>query len=187
MIVLITIAQAKNCFLLKDQKSSVKKVIVDSDSMTFPYKIKVGRCIGSSNNITNTYFRVFFPDIIKSVTVKAFDLISQQNELRDIEFHESCKCDCLLNEKVCNDKQRWNNDECKCECLKIENCDIGFSWNFSNCKCGECKKAAKLMVEEKCDEIVDIGQKKKSQKQNIYKIVNHLLLHLFSLCQFQKY
>ena len=43
MIVLITIAQAKNCFLLKDQKCNVKKVIVDSDYMTFPYKIKVDR------------------------------------------------------------------------------------------------------------------------------------------------
>ena len=80
--------------------------------------------------------------------------------MRDIEFHESCKCDCLLNETVCNDKQKWDENSRKCECLKIENCDIRFSWNFSNCKCEESKKAAKLMVEEKCDEIVDIKQNK---------------------------
>ena len=30
ILFLVTVAQAKNCFLLKDQKYSVKKVIVDN-------------------------------------------------------------------------------------------------------------------------------------------------------------
>ena len=123
--------------------------------MTYPYKIKVDRCIGSCNNITNPYSKVCVPDIIKNVTVKVFDLIYQQNELRNVQFHRSCKCDCLLNETGCNIKQKWDGDNCKCECLKIENCDIGFSWNFSSCKCEESKKEAKVMVEEECKEMVD--------------------------------
>ena len=52
ILVLITIAQAENllsnskdCFLLKDQKRGVKKLIIDNDYMTFPYKIKVDRCV----------------------------------------------------------------------------------------------------------------------------------------------
>ena len=32
---------SKNCFLLKNQECKVRKVIVDNDCMTFPYKIKV--------------------------------------------------------------------------------------------------------------------------------------------------
>ena len=127
--------------------------------MTFPYKIKVDRCIGSCNNITNPYSRVYVPDIVKNISVRGFDLISQQNELRNIEFHESCKCNCLLNQPVYNDKQRWNGDQCKCECLIIENCDNNSFWNVANCSC-EHKKAAKLMVEEECNEIVDIKQNK---------------------------
>ena len=114
--------------------------------MTFPYKIKVDRCIGSCNNITNPYSKACLPDIMKNATVKIFRLISQQNELRQVTFHENCKCDCLLNKTVCNDKQRWNKDECKCEYLKIKKFDIGFSWNFSSCECEESKKASKLMV-----------------------------------------
>ena len=122
--------------------------------MTFPYKINVDRCIGSCNNITDPYSKVCVPDVVKNISVKVFDLISQQNELRDIEFHESCKCDCLLNETVCNDKQIWDGNNCKCECLKIEDCDNYCCCNVVNCRC-EYKKGAKLMVEEKCDEIVD--------------------------------
>ena len=32
-------------------------------------------------------------------------MISRENFLKNIIFHKSCKCDCLLDEKVCNDKQ----------------------------------------------------------------------------------
>ena len=76
----------KNCLLLNDQKCSVKKVVIDNDYMNFPYKINVDRCIGSSNNITGPYSKVCVPDVVKNISAKVFDLISQQNELRDIEF-----------------------------------------------------------------------------------------------------
>ena len=35
------------CLLLKYQECKVREVIVDNDYMTFPYKIKVDKCIGS--------------------------------------------------------------------------------------------------------------------------------------------
>ena len=75
MLVLITIANAKNCFLLKDEECSVKKTIINNGYITYPYNIKVDRCIGSCNNITNPNSRVCLPDIIKNVTVKVFNLI----------------------------------------------------------------------------------------------------------------
>ena len=86
--------------------------------MKFPYIIKVDRCVGSCNNLTSPYPRVCKPDSVKNISVKVFDLISQQNELRKIEFHESCKCSCLLNSSVCDNKQKWNKDKCICESLK---------------------------------------------------------------------
>ena len=120
---------SKNCLLLKDQKCGVKKVIAGNDYITFPYKIKVNTCIGSCNNIINPYSKVCVPDIVKNISVKVFDLISQQNKFSQVSFHESCKCDCLLNETVCNDSQKWNKDKCRCECLKIKNCDDNPFWN----------------------------------------------------------
>ena len=83
-----------------------------------------------------------------------------------LSFHKNCKSGCLLNEKVCNNKQKWNKYKCRCECLKIENCNNGFSRNVVDCRCEskkflKFKKAAALIVEEKCDiETDDIVQNK---------------------------
>ena len=123
----------------KRSKIGCKKTIVDDDYVTFPYKVKVDICIGSCNNITNPYSKVYVRDAVKNICVKGFDLISQQNKFREVQFHESCKCDCLLN-------------KCRRECLKIEKCDNNSFWNVVNCK-REHKKAAKLITEEECEEI----------------------------------
>ena len=118
--------------------------------MTFSYKIKVYRCVGSCNDVDNPYFKVCLPNIVKNISLKLFDLISRKNVFKNVSFHESCKCDCLLDQKVCNNKQKWNKNKCGCECLEIKDCDVGFSCNVVNCRC-EFKKAAALIVEKECD------------------------------------
>ena len=90
ILVMSTIsAVPRNCLLLKNQECEVRKVIVNSDYMTFPYKTKVDRCIGSC-------IKVCIRDIVKNISVKVLDLISQKNVLRNVSFHKSCKCSCLL-------------------------------------------------------------------------------------------
>ena len=64
------------CLLLKNQECKVRKVITDNDYMTFPYKIKVDKCIGSFNHKDNPYFKVFLPDSVKNISIKNFDLLS---------------------------------------------------------------------------------------------------------------
>ena len=54
--------------------------------MTFPYKIKVDKCIGNCNDKNNPYFRVCLPDIIKNVTIKVFDLLSQKIDCEIFHF-----------------------------------------------------------------------------------------------------
>ena len=116
--------------------------------MTFPYKIAVDICIGSCNDKDNPYFKFCLPDSIKNISVKSFDLILNKNVLKNISFHQSCKCGCLLDEKVCNNLQKWNGNKCRCECLKIKKCNIGYSWNVNNCSC-EMKKLAALIESER--------------------------------------
>ena len=41
--------------------------------------------------------------------------MSRVNETRFLVQHESCECQCGLNENVCNSKQEWNHDKCLCE------------------------------------------------------------------------
>ena len=138
------------CLLLKNQESKVRKIIVDNDYMTFPYKIGVDKCIGSCNDKDNPYFKVCLPDSIKNISVKSFDLLSEKNVLKNISFRQSCKCSCLLDGNVCTNLQKWNGDKCRCECLKIKDCDNGYFWNVNNCRC-EMKKLAALIESKEYD------------------------------------
>ena len=83
----------------------------------------------------NPYFKVCLPNSVKNISVKIFDLISQKNVLKNISFHQSCKCGCLLDEKVCNNLQKWIASNCKCACLEIKDSYIGYPWNVNNCRC----------------------------------------------------
>ena len=57
------------CISLKNRECKAREVVVNNEYMTFPYNIKVNKCIGSCNNITNPYSKVCIPDIIKYITV----------------------------------------------------------------------------------------------------------------------
>ena len=118
--------------------------------MTFPYKIGVNRCIGSCNSKNSIYYKICLPNSIKNISVKSLDRISQRLVLKNISFHQSCKCGCLLDEKVCNNLQKWNKDKCRCECVIVKKCKIGYSWNVNNCRC-EMKKLTRLIDSEECD------------------------------------
>ena len=83
-----------------------------------------------------------FPDIVKNLNVKVFNLISMTNKTR----HITCKCKCRLDSSVCNNKQHWNKDKCKCEWKELIDkgvFDKGFIWNPSNCEC-ECDKSCDI-------------------------------------------
>ena len=111
------------CLFLKNQECTVRKVIIDNDYMNFPYKIGVDRCIGSCSSKNNPYYKTRLPDSIKNISVKFLDLISQRLVFKNISFHQSCKCGCLLDEKVCNNL-RWNSNKRRCESLKIKNATL---------------------------------------------------------------
>ena len=94
-----TISVSAYCLLLKNQECKVGKVIIDNYYMTFPYKIKVDKCIASCNSENNPYYKICLPDSIKNISVKSLDLISQRLVFKNISIHQNCKCGCLLDEK----------------------------------------------------------------------------------------
>ena len=79
----------------------------------------------------------------------------KKNVLKNISFHQNCKCGCLLDKKVCNNLQKWNKNKCRCKCLIIKKCKIGYSLNINNCRC-ERKKLARLIDSEECDLQTDV-------------------------------
>ena len=136
------LTNSAKCISLKKQEWKVTEVVINNEYMTYPYDIKLNICNGNCNNITNPYSRVCIPDIIKNVTVKIFDLISQQNKIKQMIFHESCKCVCRLNPIFCNNKQKRNKNKCRCEYLVDKNWGNNFSIP-NNCEC-EYKKSSKI-------------------------------------------
>ena len=51
----------------------------------FPFSIKTSKCSGSCNNINHPHAKICVPDVVKSLNVKVFNLMSKTNETRHIE------------------------------------------------------------------------------------------------------
>ena len=98
-------------------KIRTKTIDINNNEPSFcPYITKVNKHSGGSNNINDPYGKFHVPDFIKNVNVKVSNLMSKTNEKRHVEWHETGKRKCRLNESVCNNKQSWNNEICSCEC-----------------------------------------------------------------------
>ena len=106
------------CVSINNQECKIRpeiKNINSNEPLFYPYSIKVNKCSSSCNNINDPYSKLFIPDFVKNINVKVFIPMSRTNETRHIKWHETCKCKCRLDASVCNNKQRWNNDNCRCE------------------------------------------------------------------------
>ena len=104
---------------MNNQECKIRSEIINiktNEPMFYPYSIKINKCKGSYNTINDAYAKLCVPDTINNINVRVFNLMSRTNEARHIEWHKTCKCKCRLDESVCNNKQRWNEDKCRCEC-----------------------------------------------------------------------
>ena len=165
-----------------------------NNSIFYPFSITTSKCSDNSNNINDPYAKNCVPDL-KNLKVKVFNLMSRTTETRDIEWHETCKCQCRLDAIVCYNKQRWNKDKCRCECKKLIDkgvCDKGFIWNPSNCECEYDKacdvgeyldyencKCRKKLVDKLVDEFTETVEEMKlaniifaeKENENSYKCI----------------
>ena len=138
------------CVSMNNQecRTRTKIININNDKLVFyPFSIKVNKCSGSCNNINDPYAKLCVPDVAKNINVKIFNLMSFTNQIKYIEWHETCKFKCRLDASVCNKKHRWNKDKCRCECREElsdkERCDNGFIWNPGSCNF-ECDKSCDI-------------------------------------------
>ena len=104
MVFLASSINSLKCILMK---SKVREAITNNEYMLYPYTINTNRCNGNCNNISNPYSRGCVPNIVKNITLRIFDLMSWKNKIKQIKWHESCKCECRLDPIICNNKQKW--------------------------------------------------------------------------------
>ena len=55
----------------------------------YPYSVKINKCSVSCNNINDPYEKLCFPDVVKDINVKVFNLTSITNETRYVKWHET--------------------------------------------------------------------------------------------------
>ena len=140
------------CVSKVNQKCMSRSKVIDVNNIEpvfYPYSIKINKCSGSCSNINDPYPKLCVSDIIKSINVKVFNVISRINEARQIMWHEICKCVCRLTSALCNSRQIWNEDKFRCEynedLINKMVFDKGYVWNPRNCAC-------------ECDNLCEIGQ-----------------------------
>ena len=73
---------------MNNEESKIRPQIVNvngHDPVFFPFSIKTSKCCGSCNNINNPCAKLCVTDVVKSLNVKVFNLVSGMNETRRIE------------------------------------------------------------------------------------------------------
>ena len=83
--------------------------------MNLYFVLTVYKHSGNCNNINDKYAKLCAPDVVKDMNIKAFNLISRNNETRCVFWHETCTCQCRLDASIFHDNQRWNNDKSRCK------------------------------------------------------------------------
>ena len=74
----------------QESKTRPQAVNVNGNEPVFsPFNIKTSKCSGSCNNINHPYAKICVPDVVKSLIVKVFNLMSKTNETRHIKWHET--------------------------------------------------------------------------------------------------
>ena len=77
----------------------------------YPFMISLNKCTGSCNVLSP---KICVSKETKDINVKAFYMITNQNEAKAMIEHISCDCKCKFSSTVCNSNQKWNNKTSQC-------------------------------------------------------------------------
>ena len=70
------------CISMKNRECRVSPEIVNINSnnpIFYSFSIKVNKCNGNCNNISDPYARICVPDVVKNLNVKVFNLMTLTN------------------------------------------------------------------------------------------------------------
>ena len=76
-----------SCISMSNQECKTQPQVINvngDEPVLFPFSIETSKCSGSCINIIYSYTKICFPDIVKKLNVKAFNLMSRTNETRHI-------------------------------------------------------------------------------------------------------
>ena len=89
----------------------------------YPFIISLNKCTGSCNVLSS---KTCVPKERKDISVKALNIITNNNEAKGVTDHISCDYKCKFN-STCNLQQKLNNNTCQCECKNYRKCKKDYS------------------------------------------------------------
>ena len=138
-------AGAIKCVFLINQQQRDRSMLIDLNldkPLYQSFSISINRRDRSCNTVDDRFGRICLPNKIKDMNLKVFNTINGINQTKNI----SCECNCNLDRRKCNSRQKWNNDECQYEWkLQMKYCALeeDYPWNLSACVC-ECDKNCEI-------------------------------------------
>ena len=67
------------CISMKNQESKVREEVINvntNNPLFYPFSVKVNKCSGNCNNISDPYARLCLPNVTKNINLKVFNLMS---------------------------------------------------------------------------------------------------------------
>ena len=71
------------CIPMKNQECKVKEEVINVNTKNpvfYPFSVKVNKCSGNCNNISDRYARLRLPDVVRNINLKVFNLASWSNK-----------------------------------------------------------------------------------------------------------
>ena len=78
------------CVSMNNEECKLRPPIANVNSnepIFYPFSIRTSKCSGSFNNINNPYAKLCVPDVVETLNIKVFNLMSRTNETRDKEWY----------------------------------------------------------------------------------------------------
>ena len=93
----------------------VKPIVIDLEHVELKYysfMISLDKCTGNCNVLSP---KICIPKETKDLNDKAFNMITNQNEIKALAKNISCDCKYKFNSTACTLNQKWNNKTCQCK------------------------------------------------------------------------
>lgn len=116
----------------------------DPDIAVYPRCVRVprcGGCCGPSDMLQCMPTKISMNNVVVRKWSARHVKKAMTQELVPLEYHDSCACQCRIQEKDCDPvKQRYSKEKCKCLCLSSRDhkkCVMNPDkvWNPSDCTC----------------------------------------------------
>ena len=101
----------------------VRPTLIDMNPVElkyYPLMIILNKCTGSWKVLSP---KIWVPKETKDMNVKAFNMITNNDEGKAMTEQISCDFKCKVNSTTCNSNQKWDNKTCQCECKDYHDCE----------------------------------------------------------------